>query len=402
MATPAVAQSAPNLNYPGAVYPDHAAARKGVTVMMDPMCQPSAESTVKMVSKTPLVSNSTVLKGQRNLLPTYLALSGDISVLRIDGPTASLPESIGPLPLLDLPVQTLVAPLGAVPERPAVMTPGNFELHALSKKDILTASEISQAEDFYAANYNNRDVRDLLVGIYHKQAKQRMSSGNLAEAIQLCRSALYIYPEADAITTLDLCLSKSGLDPKNIAARKVFANKARSAGDYVTAIGEYTAISKHEPSGANQAVLGATLLDAGQIVRGYNELGTALQRQDWSETDKSDLGKYHLRLADVLLEFAFKAKDSGRGSKGMARLANAWLEYKVALSFLPDDPEIRRKLLTVAETAVTIRPGATNYLCLASSNLLNGKKEDAAKNLERVRKLKPDIEGLDRAEQLVH
>jgi tetratricopeptide (TPR) repeat protein len=147
-----------------------------------------------------------------------------------------------------------------------------------------------------------------------------------------------------------------------------------------------------EHLGANNA-----LVDS--VVYTYYEL-SRLVGDESTKRPAAETGRLHKKLGDILLEYAYSAKDRGRGTLGMKRLLNAWIEYRRALALEKSDSEVPGKLLTIAEAAVKIRPSACNYLALGSANYLNGNLEQANECLQFAEMLNPKYPGISEAHEM--
>lgn len=125
------------------------------------------------------------------------------------------------------------------------------------------------------------------------------------------------------------------------------------------------------------AITGQKFLEQRQVVEGFKELRIAVEMNKWRPTDQPNAAKCHQMLASILYEYALKAKDTGRGSKGMQRLLNAWVEARRALFMDPSSEENRKMIYAISRDLVGITPRFNNLLSLGSSAYLMGNKIEA-------------------------
>ena len=130
------------------------------------------------------------------------------------------------------------------------------------------------------------------------------------------------------------------------------------------------------------------LADA-KVVDAFRELKKAVELNNWKSGDSFNASTCHRMLADILLEYALKAKDSGRGTKGMQRLLNSYIEYRQAVFLNPDDREAKAGLVNATDKIVEIGPTFNNLMALASANLLIGNSKAAAAYYARCLELAP-------------
>lgn len=217
------------------------------------------------------------------------------------------------------------------------------------------------------------------------------------------RRAMFVDPaNAAADAELDKLLSSMKFNPMDINYRQRLADDAEVSGQYDTAIVEYRKCMKISGSPSSQAALGRCLLKAGKPVDGYKELRSAVGRSDWEDGKRNELASCHRQLGDILKEFALKAKDTGRGTKGMQRLANAGVEYRRAVMLNPSDGAAIQGFIEVAQNAVSIRPSFDNHLTLGGAYLLGGKFPQAQQEYKECYKLNPTRSELGAARTAYH
>lgn len=206
-------------------------------------------------------------------------------------------------------------------------------------------------------------------------------------AIKQYRGALYVDPNnLPADEHLDNCLGALHKDPLSLKVRQQLGEDADVSGDYETAIVEYRKCVKMADDGPSHASLGRVLLKAGKPVDGFSELRIAVAKP-WESKDKNELGACHRQLGDILKEFAFKAKETGRGTVGMKRLLNAASEYRRACTINPADAEAVKSFVEVVREGVAIKPCFDNYLMLGGAYLLAGDFSHAKLAYEQCYKL---------------
>ncbi len=206
-------------------------------------------------------------------------------------------------------------------------------------------------------------------------------------AIKQYRGALYVDPNnLPADEHLDNCLSALHKDPLSLKVRQQLGEDADVSGDYETAIVEYRKCVKMADDGPSHASLGRVLLKAGKPVDGFSELRIAVSKP-WESKDKNELGACHRQIGDILKEFAFKAKETGRGTVGMKRLLNAATEYRRACTINPADAEAVKSFVEVVREGVAIKPCFDNYLMLGGAYLLAGDFSHAKLAYEQCYKL---------------
>lgn len=120
------------------------------------------------------------------------------------------------------------------------------------------------------------------------------------------------------------------------------------------------------------AALAQEFLAAGKVVPGFQELKAAVELNKWMPGDNPNEAVCHRMLGDILMEYALKAKNSGRGSTGMRRLLNAYYEYKSSVILDPSDKSAAIGLVNSSLELVRIQTSFNNLLSLASASLLAG------------------------------
>jgi tetratricopeptide (TPR) repeat protein len=237
---------------------------------------------------------------------------------------------------------------------------------------------------------NNKEFRTNLSAAQLRYGDILAGRKDNYNAMKQYRGALYVDPNNGvADEHLDECLKRIGKDPTSFKVRSGIAEDADSSGDYETAIVEYRKTVKMSDSGPNHANLGRVLLKAGKVVDGYSELKIAAGKT-WEERDQKELGACHRQLGDILKEFAYIAKNDGRGTVGMKRLLNAGIEYRRAVTLNSADLDAVRSLIEVARDAVAISPSFDNHLTLAGAYQLAGDFDHAKMEYESCYKLNPN------------
>ncbi len=131
------------------------------------------------------------------------------------------------------------------------------------------------------------------------------------------------------------------------------------------------------------AITGQKFLEQRQVVEGFRELRIAVELSKWRSSDQPDAAKCHQMLASILYEYAMKAKESGRGTKGMQRLLNAWVEARRALFLDPTNDANRKLIYSISRDLVGITPKFNNLLSLGSSAYLIGNKAEALDSYQK-------------------
>lgn len=249
---------------------------------------------------------------------------------------------------------------------------------------------------------NNKTFRTNLSAAQLRYGDVLKGRGDLYNAMKQYRGALYVDPGNNpAEDQLDDCLKRGKKDPYNLATRLRIAEDAEISGDFETAIVEYRRAVKISDEGPVHAKLGKALLKANKTVDGFAELKVAVSK-NWEAKDKVELAECHMRLGDILKEFAFFAKKSGKGNIGMRRLMNAGTEYRRAVTINDANADAKRSFVEVAREAVAIKPSFDNYLMLAGAYLLLDDFEHAKIAYEQCYKLDPRNTALAPARIAMH
>jgi len=255
--------------------------------------------------------------------------------------------------------------------------------------DAIREHEVALSED-----PNNKEFRTNLSGAQLRYGMILAGRKDYYNAMKQLRGALYVDPNnSPAEEQLDACLKATGKNPDNLKVRQGMAEDADSSQDYETSIVEWRKCVKMADDGPNHYQLGCVLKKAGKVVDAYSELKLAVGKT-WDAKDKNDLAACHRQLADILKEYAYKAKESGRGTVGLTRLSNAGIEYRRAVTVNDADADAVRSLIEVAREAVAIRPSFDNHLMLAGAYLLGSDFDRAKMEYEECWKLNPNSNDL--------
>jgi tetratricopeptide (TPR) repeat protein len=235
----------------------------------------------------------------------------------------------------------------------------------------------------------NKQYRTNLSGAHLRYANQLFGQGKTYEAIKQFRSALYVDPDnMPADEGLDASFSKLHKNPLDLKFRESLGEDLDVKGQYEDAIVEFRKCVKMNDSGKSHANLGYVLLKAGKPVDGYLELRTAVSKP-WENSEKNDLASVHRKLGDILTEYAFTAKNQGRGTVGMKRLSNAAIEYRRAITLNPSDATALQSFVDVTREGCNIRPTFDNHLMLGGAYLLAGDFSHAKLEYEQCFKIDP-------------
>lgn len=374
--------------------------KQGKVVLLDtPPCDPqtggAAGQFLTRVSKV----KYDVHKIRSKLLPSLLDKGLDISVQAIKPAIEPVfPEKAPPLPIIELPVSLdppdPVAPAFSKPD-PKWNEVSEFIRQGKLKEAVELGENLYLAPVSSFSWTRDKQARDILVIAFLSYAEALERNKQMKESLFYARSAVYIDPaNIRASARLDSCLGKCGINARDIAARTELAQAARENRDYQTAIVEYLAATAIDDKPEYHLAIAECYLDGGQVLPGYDHLARALRLPNWEKGQTERPAYCHKRAADILFEYALKARDSGRGTKGMKRLRNAWTEYCHAFCLSPEDRVIRKQLLEISKLAIGIRANANNYLTLASANVLCGNKAEALACLQKAESLDPNIAGL--------
>lgn len=250
------------------------------------------------------------------------------------------------------------------------------------------------------------DFRTNLSAAHLEYGNYLRARGRTYDAMVQYRQAMIVDPaNAKADQELDICMKKLGKDPYDFATRKRLAEDADVSQQYDTAIVEWRKCVKMRDTGLMHFELGKVLLKAGKDVDGYRELRKAVA-MEWATDEKLELAACHRQLGDLLKEYAYKAKEDPnkpRGTTGMKRLYNAFIEYRRAVLLNPADATAVRGMLECAREGVAIKPNSfDNHLCLGASYLLSGDFQHARQEFETCFKIAPTRPEVDQARIAYH
>jgi tetratricopeptide (TPR) repeat protein len=252
----------------------------------------------------------------------------------------------------------------------------------------------------------NKEFRTNLSGAQLRYGNQLYHQGKIYEAIKQYRGALFVDPDnAPADEGLDKCYERTyGADKAlNVQFRRSMAEDFETKGQYEDAIVEYRKVLKMNDSGKSHADLGYVLIKAGKPVDGYQELRIAVQKTEtWSNNEVTELAAVHRKLAEILTDYAYKARDRGQGTKGMQRLANAAVEYKRAVTLNPADAQAIAGFIEVVRECCTIQRSFDNYLMLGGAYLLGHDFAHAKMCYEQAYKIDPRRPELAQARVAYH
>ncbi len=251
----------------------------------------------------------------------------------------------------------------------------------------LWADAIREHEIALSMQPGNKDFRTNLSSAQLRYGNVLFKSGKTYEAMKQFRGALFIDPDnLPADDGLDACYRKAGKNPEDLSYRKKCAEDFAVSGHFEDAIVEYRKCVKMNDSGPTHADLGYTLIKADKPVDGFQELKIAVQKT-WGNNEKTDLAQVHRQMGDLLKDFAYKAKNSGRGSVGMRRLLNAATEYRRAVTLNPSDGNAISSFIEVVREGCQMKPCFDNYLMLGGAYLLAGDFAHAKIAYEQCHKL---------------
>jgi len=239
------------------------------------------------------------------------------------------------------------------------------------------------------ADPNNQQFRTNLSAAQLRYGDLLSGRKDFYNAIKQYHGALYADSgNLPADEHLDECLKHLGKNPFDLKTRLSMGENAEISGEYEAAIVEYRKCTHISDSGETHARLGQVLLKAGKVVDAFNELKIAVAKP-WEDKDQNDLAACHRQLGDILHQYAYIARDSGRGTIGMKRLANAAIEYRRAATINPLDTNAIRGLIEVTRDAIAINPSFDNHLMLAGAYQLSGDLAHARLEYEQCFKLNP-------------
>jgi tetratricopeptide (TPR) repeat protein len=300
---------------------------------------------------------------------------------------------------------TTSAKSGVILTTPAPRTPlehNNRGVELGSKG--LWPDAIREHQEALNGDPENQTFRTNLSSAELSYARVLARAGKTYDAQIHYREALYADPNnSDADRELDQIIQKtSHKDPSTLALRLNMAEQAETTGNFPVAIVEYRKCVKIADNGPMHARLGMAMLKQHKTVDGYVELTLALSK-DWSNVDKKELGDAHRQLADILKEFAYKAKQDGRVQTAILRLDNAAIEYRRAVTLTPDNSDAQRGLIEVAREGVGLNPRSfDNHLMLGGAYQLQGDYERAKDEYEKCWRIKRDDPRLTIARRSYH
>jgi tetratricopeptide (TPR) repeat protein len=269
----------------------------------------------------------------------------------------------------------------------------------------LWADAVKEHQEALNGDPENRTFRTNLSSAELSYARVLARSGKTYDAMVHYREALYADPNnSEADHELDTMIQKSThKDPLTLSLRLNMAEDAETSGNFPVAIVEYRKCVKISDSGPMHARLGVALLKQRKTVDGYLELKTAVAK-DWSNVEKRDLADTHRQLADILKEYGLLAEQQkGRADVAVKRLDNAAIEYRRALTIIPDSADSQRGLIEVSREAVGLNPNSfDNHLMLAGAYQLAGDFERAKDEYEKCWHLKKDDPRLAPARRSFH
>jgi tetratricopeptide (TPR) repeat protein len=220
----------------------------------------------------------------------------------------------------------------------------------------------------------NKEFRTNLSAAQLRYGNILFAKGDTYGAMKQFRGSLFVDPDnLPADEGLDECYKKLGKNPFDVGYRRNVAIDMEVSGHYEDAIVEYRKLVKMEDSGKNHADLGYVFIKADKVLDGYQELRVAAQK-NWGNTREERIGlsAVHLKLADILKENAYSARDRGAGTLAMRRLLNAAQEYKRAVTANKDSADAVQGLIECSREACALRPTFDNYLMLGGGYLLAG------------------------------
>jgi tetratricopeptide (TPR) repeat protein len=244
---------------------------------------------------------------------------------------------------------------------------------------------IREHEEALNGDPENQTFRTNLSAANLSYARVLARTNKTYEAMNRYREALYADPNnlaADA--ELDQLIQKSNKkSPTDLAVRQNLAEDAEANGNFPVAIVEYRKCIRIRDSGVMHARLGTVLLKQQKPVDGFLELKLALNK-DWAPTEKKELAETHKELGEILKTYAEVAENAGKMSLAVKRLDNAAIEFRRAVTVLPDMSDAQRGLVEVAREAVGINPNSfDNHLMLGSAYQISGDYERAKDEYEK-------------------
>ena len=216
----------------------------------------------------------------------------------------------------------------------------------------------------------NKEFRTNLSSAQLRYGNVLFRSNKPYEAMKQFRGALFVDPDnLPADEGLDECYRKMSKNPIDIQFRRRMAEDFETSGHFEDAIVEYRKVLKMDDSGKSHSDLGYVLLKADKPVDGFQELRIAVQK-NWTNDQKNELAQVHRKLGDILMEYAYKAHDTGRGTIAMKRLLNASTEYRRAVTLNPADAQAVSSFVEVVRQGTALKPTFDNYLMLGGAYVL--------------------------------
>lgn len=253
---------------------------------------------------------------------------------------------------------------------------------------------------------SNQEFRQNLSGAHLSYGEDLLKRGKIYDAAIQFRQAMYVDPlNVLADVRLDECIERNKKDPHDFEYRKNLAESADENQDYRNAVVEWRKCTKLRDDGPTHAELGYCLLKVGydkETVEGFAELRIAVSK-DWGSSSDRDkmrnLAGCHLRLGDILLQYAKIAKKQSLEEIYRNRLINAGMEYRRAVTINPNSADAARGLVEVAKEAVAVIPSFNNHLTLAGAYQLTRDFERAGMELDECTRIDPDSLLLAQARQ---
>jgi tetratricopeptide (TPR) repeat protein len=262
---------------------------------------------------------------------------------------------------------------------------------------------IKEHEIALAMQPGNKDFRTNLSSAQLHYGNTLFKRQAYYEAIKQFRGALFVDPDnLPADEGLDECFKKMVGDKAfDVEYRRKIAGDLEGKGLFEDAIVEYRKVVKMSDSGKSHADLADVFLKADKPVEAFQEYRISVQKP-WGKDESNALSRVHRQMADMLMEYAYKARDSGRGSVGMKRLMNAVTEYKRAVTLNPEDHNAIGGFIDAVRECTALRPTFDNTLMLAGAYLLGGDFAHAKLAYEQCYKIDPRRTELEQARVAYH
>jgi tetratricopeptide (TPR) repeat protein len=266
---------------------------------------------------------------------------------------------------------------------------------------------VHEHEEALRGDPYNLTFRQNLSAAYQRYGQSLLTKHSYQEAAQKFRTSIYVDPEnRSSDEFLSSAIKGQGKNPDDANVRQKIADDFDINGDYVQAIAEYRHYVRMKDSGAAHYALGRVLVKQGsavptKLVEGYIEMRTAVTKA-WEPGEKNELSKCHASLGDILKELAFTARDSGRTQAALARMQNASLEYRRAVTLNPLNSDAIRGLIEVSREAVQVNPSFDNHLMLGGAYQLVPDFEHAKREYIECFKLNKSNPALAQARRSFH